>query len=111
MSETGSNVTRYLPGGEVRKIAEPSDVETFGVKPVRASRVEPVLWYLRIPFLLLRKCFGDSGEVADWTRRWRCRFRVRTLIAYPEILGPFDTREEALRAEVAWIEKNWILAK
>jgi hypothetical protein len=72
-----------LPDGTVRAVyAEEIDLGAIG-RPVitRASHVEP-----------------------DSTGRW---FADLTPVSGP-VLGPFDRRSEALDAELAWLEANWL---
>ena len=72
------------PDGRVRAIyGEAIALETLGrPKIVRASVVEP----------------DDEG-------RWHADLR---LLLGP-VLGPFPCRSEAVSAEVAWLEKHWLL--
>ena len=71
------------PGGAVRCVySEEIDLQTLGSPAIsRASRVEP-----------------------DQHGRWLADLSP---IAGP-ILGPFDLRSEALAAEQAWLEVNWL---
>jgi hypothetical protein len=72
------------PDGKVRAIyAEAIPLEVLG-RPiiVRASVVEP-----------------------DGEGRWHADLR---LVLGP-VLGPFPRRSEALAAEVAWLERHWLL--
>jgi len=62
---------------------------------------------------LLRKLFGESGRVAQWTRQWHCRWRVSfaPLGGSTHLLDkagrPFEDRAEALACEAeilaAWM--------
>lgn len=56
----------------------------------RLSHIEPACWPLRMAFRLLRRLFGDRGRVADWTRRWPCRWRVD----FSPIGGPVHDRDD-----------------
>jgi hypothetical protein len=71
-------------GGQIRGIyGEAIDLATLGTPVItRASHVEP----------------DDQG-------RWLADLSP---VAGP-VLGPFDRRSEALEAEVAWLEKNWLM--
>ena len=42
----------------------------------RLSHIEPTNAVKRWAFHRLRRLFGDEGRVSDWTRRWRCQWRV-----------------------------------
>ena len=72
------------PDGTVRAIyQEAIDLGVLGRPTIaRASHVEP----------------GQDG-------RWRADL---TPVGGP-VLGPFNRRSEALEAEVAWLERNWLL--
>ena len=69
--------------GQVRCVyGEDLDLSTFGrIEIARASHVEP-----------------------DAEGRWLADLRP---VDGP-VLGPFDRRSEALEAEVAWLEANWL---
>jgi hypothetical protein len=71
------------PGGVVRCIyGEEIDLHALGVLAIsRASQVEP----------------DDKG-------RWRADLAP---VGGP-VLGPFDRRSEALRAERRWLEERWL---
>ena len=66
----------------------------------RASVIEPAGVMRRVAFRVLRRLCGDGGRAAAWTRRWGGRWRAR-VIGGPE-LGKYDTRKQAIRAEMAW---------
>jgi hypothetical protein len=71
------------PGGTIRAIySEEISLDSLGPVVIsRASHVEP----------------NDSGQwLADLTP-----------VAGP-VLGPFRRRSEALAAEIAWLEANWL---
>ena len=66
----------------------------------RASHVEPAAFWLRLGFHLAR-----WAGLTAWTRRWGCGWRVR-VVGGPVLPGVWDDREEAIRAEVRWLEAN-----
>jgi hypothetical protein len=72
------------PAGQVRAIySEDFDLATLGPLAIaRASAVEP----------------GGDG-------RWHAD--LRPLLG--PVLGPFPRRSEALAAELAWLERHWLL--
>jgi hypothetical protein len=75
----------------------------------RASHVEPFAWPLRIVFHALRKVFGEDGRVGEWTRSWGCYWRVNlSPVGGPIGNAAIRLRRYAIRAEVAWLEKNFI---
>jgi hypothetical protein len=70
----------------------------------RASHVEPTSWPLRLLFHLLRSVVRDDSAAAAWTRGWPCTWRVRVLGG--PCWGRYRNRQEAITAEVAWLEAN-----
>ncbi len=72
------------PDGRARAIySESIDLASLGPVTIqRASHVEP-----------------------DATGRWHADFRP----VLGPVLGPFALRSEALAAEVAWLEANWLV--
>jgi hypothetical protein len=73
----------------------------------RASHVEPDAAPLRWLFHALRHYFGEEGKVAAWTRSWLCLWRVNMQPSNGPILDErWIRREDALRAEVQWLEQN-----
>jgi hypothetical protein len=74
-----------LPGGAVRCLYDESiDLAALGHPDIkRASHVEPI---------------GDGTWYADMSP-----------VVGP-VLGPFERRSEALEAEQAWLEANWLVA-
>ena len=72
----------------------------------RLSNVVPSGSPIRLlAFQALRWAFGDMGKVAAWTRLWRGPWEAR-MVATGEVLGPYQTRIEALAAERAWIREH-----
>ena len=59
----------------------------------RVSHIVPANPILRIIFKLLRKLFGDEGKIADWTRTWKCKWKIEL------ILPEFDDRQKAIEYE------------
>ena len=72
------------PTGRVRALySEEIALDALGrAKIIRASTVEP-----------------------DQDGRWHADLRLLPGL----VLGPFDRRSEALAAEVAWLERHWLL--
>jgi hypothetical protein len=99
---------RFYPGGGVRKMAGERDSELHGSGSVRrASHVEPVNWFLRWVFHLIRRRVDDKSRWAAWTRTWTCKWQAR--IFGGPLLGPFDERQKAIDTEIEWLTNNWIL--
>lgn len=72
----------------------------------RASHVEPDSYLLRVLFHWLRK-FGETGKISDWTRNWKCLWRVNMSPSNGPILPErWLNRQDALNAEVSWLSEN-----
>ena len=82
---------------KVLTVGEAAEIFGTVVEKRRLSRILPKNPLLRTLFLLLRSAFGDEGRVADWTRRWKCRW---VLVFLGEVVGEFGDRKEALRREL-----------
>lgn len=88
----------YRPDGSVRGIWQDSTAPGFreaGLVPERASRVEairdgPNRSKFHVDFTLLSELTGDPKLCVCLTRT-------------------FDSHTEAVAAEVAWIEQNWLV--
>ena len=48
-------------------------------KRKRYSEITPTNPFLFVAFRLLRLAFGEKGRVSDWTRSWRCEWRMEIL--------------------------------
>jgi hypothetical protein len=73
----------------------------------RASHVEPDSLTLRIIFHLIRKIFGEDGRLGNFTRRWRCIWRVDMSPSGGPILEErYLNRGLALDAERRWLWEN-----
>ena len=70
----------------------------------RVSRVEPVSPVLRAIFRAIRKHVSDNSKLASWTRTWTCRWQAR--IFDGPVLGPYDSRQDAINAEIEFIEQR-----
>jgi hypothetical protein len=74
----------------------------------RASHVEPWNPFIRCVFHTLR-LFGDTGRVADWSRRWSIDWRVNLSPVNGPILPiTFTNRATAIEFEVKWLEDNFL---
>jgi hypothetical protein len=74
----------------------------------RASHIEPLYPVSRVLFHLLRKLFGETGRVAEWTRHWDVLWRVNLKPSGGPILPYyFHDRQKAIAAEIAWINDNF----
>lgn len=74
----------------------------------RASNVLPQNLLLRVAFRWLRDTFGETGIVAACTRRWPCDWIADMSPIGGGQYGPFRKRADAIRFEVAYIEKHWL---
>lgn len=64
--------TLFIPvGDEVISIGDMPIVLEGTMQKQRASHILPVNGVKRAAFKVLRRVFGETGRVADWTRRWR----------------------------------------
>jgi hypothetical protein len=70
----------------------------------RVSRVEPVNPVLQSIFRAIRKRVSDDSKLACWTRTWTCRWQAR--IFDGPVLGPYDSRQKAIDAEIEFIEQQ-----
>lgn len=70
-------------------------LECGDVKTRRASHVEPVSFWLRVVFHVLRTFWGRKTQVAEWTRNWNCLWRVNTAPVGGPILRWHDVFPEA----------------
>lgn len=77
----------------------------------RLSHVEPCNWFLRKLFHLLRGSVKDESGLAEWTRSWRCLWRVNFApsggpIHYVDhAFIPFTLRATAIAFELKYAEK------
>lgn len=87
--------------------AEISFLQDLGKSSVkRASHVEPDSCLLRLLFHLLRK-FGETGKISNWTRNWKCLWRVNMSPSKGPILSErWVNRQDALNAEMMWLNTN-----
>lgn len=75
----------------------------------RASHVEPCNVALRVIFHSLRYLFGEYGKVSQFTRLWRCNWRVNlSPVNGPVLPGAWRDRAQAIDAEVVWLNQNFI---
>lgn len=73
----------------------------------RASYVEPVNPTLRFWFHVIRRIVPDRSFIAAWTRRWKCQWQANLYISGGPIFGPFKYRQDAIAAEVFWINQQY----
>lgn len=88
--------------------SEISFLQDLGAASVkRASHVEPDSYLLRVLFHWLRGKFGETGRISDWTRNWKCLWRVNMSPSNGPILPErWVNRQDALNAEVTWLSEN-----
>jgi len=64
------------PDGSVQCLSD-CPVDLPGRKVVRRySEIVPCNPVLLILFRLVRGLFGESGRMSDWTRRWKCQWKM-----------------------------------
>jgi len=75
----------------------------------RASFVEPSNPLLRLTFLLIRFTCGEDGTMGEWTRTWICQWRVNLgPVKGPVLAERWINRQDAIDAEVSWLEENFL---
>jgi hypothetical protein len=75
----------------------------------RASHVEPKNVLIRLTFHILRGIFGEKGWMAEFTRRWPCKWRINlSPINGPILPGLYKDRQEAIREEIKYLNSNFI---
>jgi hypothetical protein len=80
-----------------------------GTVTARASHVEPDNWLLRAVFHLLRQWLGDKGRMSDFTRSWKCLWRVNLKpVGGPILCTRYFDRKQAINAEVFALNKFFI---
>jgi hypothetical protein len=95
-------------------------------KIARASHVEPATLFKRLTFHILRRIFGEYGKVGNWTRTWKCLWRVRIvngpILRWNDVPYKFtdvmlvnrtgilvwDDRKEAIAAEIEYLNQRFI---
>lgn len=82
---------------------------TSGATVRRTSHVEPDNSIARLAFHCLRFAFGEKGRVSDFTRSWRCLWRINLAPTCGPILeGRWRDRAEAISAEIQYLNANFI---
>ena len=71
----------------------------------RGGHVVPAAWWRRVVFRVIRRIFADSSSVAEWTRRWPGKWLTDLRVSGGPVLGPFETRTEAIQAEEEFMLK------
>ncbi len=75
----------------------------------RASHVQPVNPIIRWVFFSLRHYFGEKGWMASFTRLWPVLWEVNlSPIGGPILDKVYCNRDNAINAEVEWINANFI---
>lgn len=75
----------------------------------RASHVEPDNLALRLSFRAVRFFSSDASAVAEWTRGWRCLWRVNTgPIGGPILPMRYSDRGAAIEAEIEFVNKFFL---
>lgn len=69
----------------------------------RVSVIEPVSFLPRALFRAIRLIVSDESRAAEWTRRWRCDWRVKI---GENVHGPFVDRAAAIRYEKFLIQRS-----
>jgi hypothetical protein len=99
-----TNVIFIEADGTVRGIHSTLTEDLISGTRRRASHVEPVNRALRWLFHQIRSRTSDDSFVASFTRKWPCRWQAR--IFNGPTLGPFRRRQEAIAAEISYINSQ-----
>jgi len=100
IDQDGNIVLVYHPNDDQTR-AVISELATV-VEDRRAGHVWPTSPVLRLAFRAIRAVFGSRGRMADWTRRWRCRWVVVDAETMTLLPGVYASHDEAVNAEVEW---------
>ena len=79
---------------EIEKIFDEKDFCVEEKK--RVSRIVPKNIFLRVFFYIVRFFVSDSSPIADWTRKWKCKWIV---IIDGKKEGEFKDRKKAVEKE------------
>lgn len=91
------------PNGDLQWIGElPIDIPFKTIRRRRVSTIQPVNRLKRFAFLLARRCFGEQGRVAAFTRRWSGPWRC--VILATGQTETFQHRADAIRWELETIK-------
>ncbi len=95
-----------LPDGQVQFLGDACPLDLPLVDPIRrrVSKIQPAhnVWK-RIAFLLVRRCFGELGRAADWTRTWSGSWRATILATGQSAV--FESRAEAIAWEIGILDQ------
>lgn len=89
----------------------------------RASHVEPASAVWRVFFHILR-WFGDKNRIAEWTRTWKCLWRVNTkpvggpILRWTDLgdgaedheIAVWENRQQAIDAEIRFLN-DWFVER
>jgi hypothetical protein len=93
---------QFIDNPELAFLKDLGEVETH-----RASHVEPDSLLLRLLFHWFRRKYGENGRAANWTRNWKCLWRVNMKPSGGPILSErWVDRKDALAAEVYYLKEN-----
>jgi hypothetical protein len=96
-------------GDAVYLVTEAAANLNLGSSPLRASHVEPVNPILRLAFHLLRQWLGDKGRMSEFTRSWKCAWRINTQpVGGPILDGVWYDRTKAIEAEVKFLNRWFV---
>lgn len=103
ISQTGAATLVYHPDKQDRQAERLATGLGRTTVDRRGAYVYPLNRHLRSLFKTLRRWFGSSGRVADWTREWPCRWAVVLPGEHVRLPGAFGSHAAAVQAEVNWI--------
>lgn len=85
-------------------VPPPFPVPVVNQTKQRFSEIVPTDPLRCLAFRILRKLFGETGRVSDWTRSWRCLWTGRILTGRwrgSEFISPFRA------AVLEWEHSKW----
>ena len=106
MTEQGAVTFIIAENGDCTYLMTEAAPVIEGAVSKRASHVEPDNFFLRILFHALRQYLGDKGRMSDFTRSWRCLWRVNMEpVGGPILCTRYYDRQQAINAEVVALNK------
>ena len=69
----------------------------------RGGHCYPAWWVARVAFQAMRRLFGNTGIVAEWTRHWDCPWVVVRADNGEPLPGMYRSHGAAVNAEVVFM--------
>ena len=103
-------ILRFDASGKVTGIGHQINFKAVGLETLgqtavrRGSHVLPQRPFKRLAFRLLRRLFGESGRLADWTRTWKGPWQIDLSPVDGPCVSGYLHRSDAIAAEVRYLE-------